>query len=179
MITGPHKDRLISDYFADDVNGWACGKDERLLLYVFVRHAFKSMHFFYIEYSMNDPPYIKVKVDPHFPKQIQNHNIIRPGYINTVLNNKKGSIYIGDKLKQEYERMRVEYDNFLSISSPLHFYNRIYSTHSEKDIGDPFNLYFLKMARPISRRKVFTLKKVNIPIRNKTLRRCLPGHIKI
>jgi hypothetical protein len=157
MMLSAHKNRLISDYFSDDIIGSTGGKDEKLLNFVFLRYAFKYIHFFYIEYLLLEKPVIKAS-KPEGPRQLLKHNLIYPKYVRTALTLKK-NIY-----KDKFGKIRQRYDNFLSRTSPTIFYKKLFGTYRKKgaDMKTLSEEYFFKRApnRTTLRKKAFKIPRM-------------------
>ena len=150
--------RLISDYFSDDIIGTSDGKDEKLLLFVFLRYTFKYIHFLYIEYVLSDTPVIQIKEDSQFPKQLLKHNLIRPGYIKAAITYTKKQEQIGRIFKARFNAIRQRYQKFIERASPTIFYKKLFGTYKKKLKTGLTDKYFFKRASPPSHKKVYTMK---------------------
>jgi hypothetical protein len=160
MINSPHNNRLICDYFSEDIVGNTHGKDEKLLMFVVLRNALKYIQIMYIDYVLfnEDDMEIKVDIDPQYPKQLLKHNLIRPGYVNTALLHGRKQERVMKTFKRKYAKIRDRYNKFMSQTNPKIFYKKIFGTCKNKKRNNIADKFFLKRAVPIAHKKVYTIK---------------------
>jgi len=158
MVSLPSGERLINDYYAESVVGSPIGKDEKLLIFVFLPLAFSHIHFLYIEYPVSNPHIIKVQPSPNYPVEIQRNNLIRPGYIEAALQHVKANKqYVGDQFKTIYNGVRTGYEEYLAKVSEEAFYKEINDRISDIQPSTQKD-YFLPKAEPLSDKSVFVLE---------------------
>jgi len=164
MMRPPGGERIISDYFCDKFNGSTIGKDEKLLLFAILRHAFDFTHILYIEYGISKKPIIRVKNDKNYPEVLLRQNLINTNYVSSALNtayNENKKKYVGDFFREDFNTIRKGHNKFMDKITRDNFYKAIYD-HISPQQGDTKVEYFLKRdEKPLNK----SIYKVDTKIR--------------